>query len=492
MSEESRHSYQNHSSQDLFSEGVDIFTLFIILWRRKFIILAALLLGVMGALFLIASTPPRYTAHSHILVNSELSSLSPEQILLSKKASVLDIGSILTEIEVLKSRRLAGRVVKRLNLVDDTDFQNKPKKQPAFFSSKTGSSYGFRDFSVDGTALKTLPPEAVDPKVSETVTHFLESLKVSSVPGSLAVKVSFTSHNPQKAALITNIIVDEYIQLKLSQKRELQQRVTQWLDNRLKKLRKHLLKIETDIEEYKARYNIVPGSQDVISTRQILDLNGQYAQVREEYSKLQSQLDQLSQKDEGNILATINSKIVNTTLIRELESDKIRLETRVAELSNRYGPKHPEMIKARSELADTQNAIQVEFEKAKEILRTELNVSKKRIKEIERDLSSEKTEEIQDSEALVHLKGLEREAEASRLVLKTFLESYRRSLGKNELQDSDVDIISHASVPTQESYPNRMLIFALSIFVSLMMGMFFAIIAEKLSSLKKQQARHEG
>jgi len=80
---------------------------------------------------------------------------------------------------------------------------------------------------------------------------------------------------------------------------------------------------------------------------------------------------------------------------------------------------------------------------------------------------------------------MEREAEASRMVLKTFLENYNRSLGKSELQDSDVEIISHANIPFDPSYPNKILVFALSIVCSLMMGLFMAIILEKGRRQKK-------
>lgn len=472
-----------------YAEGTDIFSLLVVLWRRKFTLLFVLILGIVMAFVLVMSATPRYIARGHVLVQLDNQGFSIDQLLSSKRTSIFDVGSVLTELEVLKSRKLAGRVVKKLNLVNDANLQTlQTEPNVPFDPFSDQSNARFKNVIVDGTALKTLPPEAIDPKVSAIVTAFLENLKVVSVPGSRAVKVNYTSYSPEKAALIVNTLIDEYRSLKLSEKLETQKRVSEWLDGRLVALQQNLLDLETKIQNHKTEHNLFPEKQDVITTRQITNLNEQYVETKEKTDQLRSQINQLSGVDSVNTLIAMNLSEVNTALIRRLQSDKIVLNTRIADLSNRYGAKHPTMIKAQTELKDVQSVINREFKKAKSVLKNELQIVQSRLDEIEKSIGQggEQFEETQDPKALAYLNSLEREAEASRLVLKTFLESYNKSIGKAQLEESGVEIISHASVPTIAAYPNKMLIFALSIFTSLIMGIFLVIILEKVALMERE------
>jgi len=461
--------HQNSEIPLSYDDSVDIYSLLVMVWRQKIVIIIMMILGVIGAYILLSITPPRYTAKANILVAFDENSLSPEYILSIKKpSSFFDIGSVLTELEILKSRKLASRVVGRLNLV--SDFKDKEQT----------TAHGFRQVSVDGTYLKTLPPEAIDPDVSKAVTYFLKNLKVVSIPGTLAVKISYTSPIPQKAAMVVNTLIDEYVRHKIEQKTNKQERIADWLDMRLTKLRSNLYKIETKIENYKKEYDLVPDrTNEVAMAREKTNLGAQYSTTKEQLNTLQSQLKLLSNDSLEDVLGAMNSKFLNTASVRQLQSDKFKQESKLRDLSKKYGPKHPSIISKTAELKDIDINIQNEFKKSKAILRSEIKTTQNLLKELEEGLETKQKMEQPEGGVLVQLQSMEREAEASRMVLKTFLENYNRSLGKSELQDSDVEIISHANIPFDPSYPNKILVFALSIVCSLMMGLFMAIILEK-------------
>lgn len=478
-----RNSHTENAQNAEFNSGyVDLFTILVIIWRRKFIILATLILGVVAAFLLISSVQPRYTAEGGILIKLDANSLSPDQLLKQAKASIFDVGPILTEIELIKSRKMAAEVVDKLNLTQDPNF--KPRENQNQILVQRAPDNLFRSLAVEEKDLQTLPPEAIDPQVSAAVTHLVDSLRVFSVPGSLAVNIVYTSPNPEKSARIVNTYIDEYINLKQSEKRKSQDRITLWLDNRLITLRKNLLDIETEIEKFKIKNKLNPDKQEAVTIRQIVSLNDQYTQAKEKYNELQAQMDQLSKPGNESLLSAINSQEINTSLLRQLQSQKIELETRRNDLSNRYGPKHPAMIKVQTELNEVSAAIEAEYQKIKNVVRNELNIAKKRVQNIEKSIDGEIIEENQDGEALAQLNDLEREAEASRLVLKTFMEAYKRSLDRSELLESNVDVISYAAIPLDPSYPNKILLLSLSIFVSLLLGVFLAFITERVSLMR--------
>lgn len=464
-----------------YNDDVDVFDVFMVIWRRKFIILAFLIIGVLSTYLILSKVQPRYTAHSNILINSNTKDTLIAQIGAVVKPSLLDVGAILTELEILKSRKLVARVVTKLGLVNSNTT-----------NENVGSSGEFRNLLVDGTTFKTLPPEAIDPVVSQTVTDFIQSLKVVSIPGSSAVKISFTSANPYKASLIANTLVDEYIDLKISEQYESQQKVTKWLDQRLKTLRDDLNEVESKVEIFKAENNYNYDVLETGSSKAIVNLQNKYENTREEYAILESQLAQLSKGDNKDVITALNSNVINTNFMQKLQTEKIRLETSLSELSNRYGPKHPAIIKTKSELMNTSQAIDKEFSNAKSVLKKQLSVVKARAKEMEKNIENGgPTDNVLKPEEITYLKGLEREAESLRLVLRDFAESYRNSIGKHELQESNVSIISYAAVPLQASFPNKKLLLSLSVLLSLFLGVIFAVIIEKISTLSKPEDEYK-
>ena len=109
----------------------------------------------------------------------------------------------------------------------------------------------------------------MDKNVADAVTIFLDKLAVTSIPGSLAVQITFTSKDPYRAATIANTLVDEYVALKLTQKQAAQQKLTEWLDSRLQTLSDYVVQAETEIEQYKNENNLTSGKRDLLSAEQL-------------------------------------------------------------------------------------------------------------------------------------------------------------------------------------------------------------------------------
>jgi len=463
-------------------EDVDIRGLLLMIWRRKMSVLAVVLVGLSISIFLVSVVSERYTARSLILIKSDSQQLNISEDSLLAKASVFDVSFILTELEVLKSRNLAANVVRKLDLMKDPEFSGSRDKDVAVVGFDNKKRSNFRNLSVDGTELKTLSPEALDKNVADAVTRFLDALRVNAIPGSKAVQVSFISSNPYKASKIVNTLVEEYIAHKLSQKYEAQRRLTDWLDDRLKKLRRHVFEAETEIEEHKNLNNLAQGKRHEISAEQLSQLNQRLVQAQTQYAEVKAKLKQSSGKHENDASVDVKSNTVDAAVIKSLTIEVGRLQSGISELSSRYGPKHPVMIKKHSELEEVRRSLALEQQKSKQTLKRELSIAQARVDEIRKNMDEVKMQSHEDSGALIKLRELEREAESSRLVLRTFLETYKRTAGKEALQDADIEVISYAAVPYEPSYPNKKLILSLGAFVSLFFGLALAVFVEKLDN----------
>src|SRR3546814_2380125 len=91
------------------------------IFRRKWLLLLTVLLGVTAAEWWIVSTTPRYRADAMIMIESRPSSI----IIVDDAVPSLNndlTATVNTEVAVLKSRNLVERVITKLDLADDKEF----------------------------------------------------------------------------------------------------------------------------------------------------------------------------------------------------------------------------------------------------------------------------------------------------------------------------------------------------------------------------------
>ena len=129
---------------------------------------------------------------------------------------------------------------------------------------------------------------------------------------------------------------------------------------------------------------------------------------------------------------------------------------RVAELSTRYGPLHPEMVQAQAELKDARQQLSVEVQKHVANLRNEYEVAKGRQESLEASLEQQKTVANASSEASVKLRELERDAEAARGVYESLIKRAAETRQQESLQVADARIVNPAVEPLSPVGPKKL------------------------------------
>lgn len=465
---------------------IDLRGIFLIFWRRRILILSIIILGTLAAIIGVSNIQSTYTARALMLLADEQEKNVTRDLLYFFSGGSAGQGSVLSEVEVLKSRTLAAEIVKKLKLVNDKEFGTKIENNNGQELERL-----FKNLSVDGTEMKTLPPEAVDANVAQTVTNFLQALDVLPISGSSAVQVSFRSISPHKAALISNSVVDVYREYKHSLKNTERQKRLLWLDKRLETVRQQVFDAETKIEKYKTQNGLERGQYDVIPLQEINKLQQDAIAAQAKHLETKVQLEQLEKSNSLDSIAGSYAQSINANLIRSLQLDKSRMQTELSELSKRYGKKHPEIIKAKAQYASIASALNNELKNAKQTLKNELVVLEARIEKL-----NERVEEIRgtydsDSEAVVKLREMEREAESMKMVLKTMLETRERVAGQESLDQTNIEVLSYASVPYEVSYPNKRLLVSLSALASLFIALALSILVEKVANIYRDAEQVE-
>jgi succinoglycan biosynthesis transport protein ExoP len=422
------------------AQETDVRGLLLILWRRRLVIFGVLLLGLGFSGLALGLTKPHFTARAIILVNTGARDIIPREIV-PQASSRYDASLVLNEVEIIRSRSMASSVIERLGLKSDAEFSHE-----------------------------------------DVVSAFGRKLAVRPVPGSYAIQLEFNSLDAEKAAKVANAIADSYVEKSLESSFAASQKLAAWLNKRSASLRAEVQAQELAVERYKEANNIRQDTTTLLSGEQVRSLNEQLAKARGEQAAADAKLQQVKAMLESPSRMESSGAVMNSEVIQKLKIDQARLEAEMAELSSRYGPKHPQILNLQSEIAGTRDSIRAEIATIAKGIGAEMDLAAGRVSALEQSLDVSGGVKMREDSRMVGLRALEMEAESTRETLNGFMEAARRGERQEELQEPRAKVISHASVPRAPSWPNQMLVLSLSAVASLFAGLAIALLMEKMDN----------
>jgi len=455
-------------------EGTSLSDIIHILWLRKKLLISVTTLCTLIAVSIIFQLIPRYTASTQLLIGIN-------------SAKVVDIEEVITgglsgdtavigEMEVIKSRGLAHKVIDKLKLDRYEEFNGSLKKADGFLAQFSFKSLIADDWLEMLGLLKldnTTEEDKQQTLETKMVNTFLDKLKVSQIKRSQIINLKFDSENAKLAAKITNEIAEQYIVGQLQAKFDATKKATDWLNNQLSELKDKVELSEHIVEEFRQSHGLVEVKNSIgLSQQQLSELNSQLIVARAEKAEAEAKYNQVASilKSGKNIDSV--SAVLNSSLIQNLREQEAEVQRTYSEMSVEYGKKHPRMIAMRAKVEDIKNKIHSEVKKIAMGLRNSLEVYKSRtyslassLKKIEATTGGNKKDEVQ-------LRALEREAKANRILFETFLNRFKETTSTQGMEQADARIISLAEPPLIASFPKKKLL----LIVSFLGSLFFAVV----------------
>lgn len=447
-------------------ETIDVERLIAAFRRRLWLFLAVA--GVIAAalLFVMLRQTPMYTATANVMINTRTEKVVDSQAVLSGLTA--DTGTVDTEVEILKSPQLAESVVDTLKLDQDPEF-NATLQSPGLIGSILGGKKAATERAAPGAA------EAVKQAVIAAVG---KQLTVRRVGLTYSITISFQSTSAMKSAAIANAFADAYLQSQLTAKFDATRQANSFLNTRLDTLRTQLQEADAAVSNYRVANNLLSSEGTTLTEQEISAYNQQLAQARaqqaEDEARLRTARAQLAAGSNGDDVG----EALSSQVVQNLRAQRAVVSGRVAEMSGRYGDRHPDMVRAQRELADIDQQIQAEIRRIVSNLEARVRVSQQRTASVEGSLGGARGTLAANSAASVHLKELEGNAEAARNVYQSFLDRYKQTGAQEGVEQADARIASRAVPPTHQSSPNVMLALALSIIVGAGAGLAAVVTAE--------------
>jgi capsular exopolysaccharide synthesis family protein len=399
---------------------------------------------------------PQYSAETLIMIEPKTTNIASIESVVTGLSG--DEETIQSEVYVLNSRALVDRVVRRLNLHEDSEFN--PELE-----------------SIDATL-----PGGFSRVFSAVIDRFLKRLSVAPKKKSRVISASFSSESAEKAATIINTLSDEYIMSRLEAKFDSTHRANEWLGIRIDELRDNVQSVERQIEVARERFGLLGGDGITLASRELIELNTQLVMTRSERAEAEARLGQIEELSPGRNNNDSLNEVLNSPLIQRLREQESEVERRVAELSSEYGDRHPKMIQLRAEANDLEMRIDEEIGRIVAGLRSRVAVIQAREESLQKSLNGMKRQVATANQNEIELRALEREAEANRSLLATMLTRQKETSSQEDadFQQADVRVISRADIPLQPAFPRKGVILGLAFIAAMIFGLVIILIIELL------------
>jgi exopolysaccharide transport family protein len=466
----------------LVDQEVDVGDILRRLWRGRRIILLTVCAGCLFGYLVLEHLTPLYTASSSLMFRTRhMQVIKSEDVLsgLPLEAEVIE-----GEIEVLHSRELAVKVVRRLNLYEDPGLSTAlPESRndfdwfavlrylPAEFAAHVP---GFLGGEVEGDDAADATPDGAALQQQRIVDAFLENLDVRQIDQSPVIRISFSSQSARRAAQVANAVAETYISEQLKSKYDATHRASDWLGTRIAQLRAEVAEKEQAIEEFRARSGLIEGKDLPLETQQMSELSSQLVVARVERQAVEARLQQVERAPAAAI------DVLKSELIQDLRIEEATLRREIADLGMEYGPNHPQVINARAKLSDIQATIDREIERIVVGLRNEVDGVRRREADLQTTLDRLSGRVAQNNSHAVELRAMERDVEARRSLLESLLARVQETAQRESIQQADAQIISPAEIPDSPSFPDKKLLMAAAFCVSAFTGISLAYLLEAL------------
>lgn len=467
---------EHSSAADPGDVEIDIAEILNAVRRRRWALAGCVLLITSVVLLVTFQLTPLYTSTAEVLIDLRDRNVADLDSVLSGLSS--DASTIESQIQVIRSRAVALRVIEALNLADDPEFNPALREATAF----DGVMEWLR-----GLAPGDLEEPGEETRLALEQTRLLESfsdaLAVSRVGRhSYVIAIAFTSERPAKASRVANTLAELYLLEQVEAKFEATERATDWLNERLGGLRAEVEKSERLAEAYRSEHGLVNSRGITVDEQQLSEINAQLILARGHLAESRARFRQVSELLDLGLGVDSLAEVLASIVIQDLRQKQAELAREQAELKSRYGDRHPRMINIRAQREDVGLQVEAELKRIVANLGNEVMVANSRVESLEEGLADEQRQRSAGEAARIGLRELSRQAAANRVIYESFLGRFKETSEQRGIEEADARIISPAIVPARPSYPRKGLFAVAGFLASLLVGFAVVFLLERLDN----------
>ena len=451
--------------------------------RRRLILLVFMAVICLGVL-ITALSPRLYTASVTLKIDSTVPSVTG-----TVEGTTRFDDYYQTQLTLLKSRSLAAKVVKSLDLPSNPDFVS--TRDPIDYVRSqvlrplmSAVTYVSNFVSTLQGAPPKRPAKAGSQPEFELgvhpsyVTRYLSFLKVEAVRNTSLATVSFSTIDPRLSQQLAAAHATNFIRMSLENRFELTKEAREFLEKKLAELKVKVVKSEEALQQFRERHGVVSleGDQNIIVDRMV-DLNKRLTEARTKRIELES-LSRIVKDKNYEYL----SQIIGNNLIVQLKGRLEEIEAEQARLATIFKSDHPRLQEIRQQINEARRRLSQAINSV--------------VRGVESDYASARAREValqeeaaRQQQAALNLKEMEAQytlVQDELTANRTLYDNVAKRLNERSISSdgpmTTIQIVEPAELPLFPSSPQIPINMIVSIAMGLLVSIGVALLAEHFDS----------
>lgn len=422
-----------------------------ILRARWWLALAILVVTVLLTAVVSLSLTKQYKATASVVVD-----FKPDPVSAVLYGGGGSPAQMATQVDIIKSDRVAERVVKNLKLAENPQVR-------AQWQDDAGGR---------GTIESWLG------------ALFSRSMEVEPSRESGVITITYKAADPRFAAGLANAFVQAYIDTTLELRVDPARNYQAFFETRSKEAREKLEAAQSRVSAFQAAKGIIATDErlDVESAR-LSELSSQFTALQAISSESGSR-ERQAKGAQGDRLP----EVLGNPLVGSLASDINRGEAAIRQMTTRLGDNHPQVIEARASIAELRQRLAAETVRATGSVALSNNINRQRLADVKASLDAQRDKVLRMKAVRDEGLVLVREVESAQRTYDAILARLTQSSLESQSTQSNVHQLTMAVPPVEPATPRVFL----NVILSFVVGLLLAVAVVLLLELRNRRVRSIG
>ena len=474
---------QSWLREKLDSDELDLLAIWNTLWRRKWGILSLVALVMMLTTLYVSTITPIYQSIATLLIEQRGARVVSIEQVYGLEGSGREY--LQTQVELLKSRALAERVVRRLSLHNHYEFDPTQQTAPRFDVRGLVSNLNVRHL-FPGLLPEDLeePVELTEEQRILAATGRLRSrITIEPVRGSQLVQIRVDMEDRFTAAEVANAVAEGFIESHLEASMDMSLSATNWMSGRLGELRGQLQVAEERLQAFRDEHDLIDLSGILtVSADELRSTGERMINARSERAQAESEFQQVrAMRTDGWERVASVPAVLSNPLVQQFRTQEARAQAKVDELSGRYGARHPSMEAAQSDLTSARASLQAQVEQVVASIEQKYRLAVANERALSQAVDTNRDEIQELSRREFELRALQREVDTNRALYDTFMTRLQETSATMDLETANARIVDRAN-PGGQISPNKPRAIAIAGLLAAMAGAGLALLLAALNN----------